>query len=361
MSIDALARPLPYAGRTLPPPPPGCTFDPGDWQIIARFWYPIALSADVTEQPLGVTLLDRPLVAYRFEGRVVVADDLCPHRGMRLSKGRAIDDGRGIKCPYHGLRFAAAGRCVSVPAHPDSKIPARMNLRAYGAVERYGLVWTCLASLAGDPEERAAIPPVPHWDDEGYQRVTCPAFDVAAFAGRQVEGFLDVAHFGFVHEATFGDPSDVEVPPYEPVPTEDGFGADYRSTVGNYPHGSQVGEPGFLWLRRFRLHVPFTATLVVHFPGGGRLSIMNAASPVSARRTRMFSPIAKNFDTGQDPQEVLDFNLWIFEEDRAVVEAQKPENLPLDPRLEVHIPADRSSIAYRRALRGLGLSRFFTA
>jgi vanillate O-demethylase monooxygenase subunit len=44
-----------------------------------------------------------------------------------------------------------------------------------------------------------------------------------------------------------------------------------------------------------------------------------------------------------------------------MVEAQKPENLPLDPSLEVHIPADRSSIAYRRALRGLGLSQFFTA
>ncbi len=45
----------------------------------------------------------------------------------------------------------------------------------------------------------------------------------------------------------------------------------------------------------------------------------------------------------------------------AVERAQRPENLPLDPRIEVNIPADRSSVAYRRGLRTLGLSHFFTA
>jgi phenylpropionate dioxygenase-like ring-hydroxylating dioxygenase large terminal subunit len=88
---------------------------------------------------------------------------------------------------------------------------------------------------------------------------------------------------------------------------------------------------------------------------------MNAASPVSALRTRMFSPICKNFDVDQPDEEIFEFNLRIFEEDRAIVEAQKPENLPLDPRIEVNIAADRSSVAYRRGLRDLGLSQFFTA
>ena len=71
----------------------------------------------------------------------------------------------------------------------------------------------------------------------------------------------------------------------------------------------------------------------------------------------MFSPIARNFDTDQSLQEVYDFNLRIFEEDRAIVEAQKPENLPLNPKIEVNIPADRSSVAYRRGLRGLARLR----
>ena len=90
-----------------------------------------------------------------------------------------------------------------------------------------------------------------------------------------------------------------------------------------------------------------------------RMSIMNAASPVSAKVTRLFAPIARNFDTDLPVQDVYDFNDKIFREDKRIVEAQKPECLPLDPRMEAHIMADRSSIAYRRGLRDMGLSRFF--
>ncbi len=343
----------------LPHLPRNLTFDPDDWQIIAHYWYPVAMSSEVTEGPLGVTLLDQPLVVYRFRGEVVVADNLCTHRGMLLSLGEDQHDGQGLKCPYHGLRFGAGGRCTSIPAHPDGKIPARMNLRSYGAVERYGLVWTCLAARPG---ATPAIPAVPHWDESGFQQINCPWIDVAAFAGRQVEGFLDVAHFAFVHEKSFGDPNNPVVPPYAPAATPDGFETEYVSTMANVPHGVETDIPaGFRWLRHFRLHVPFTASLVVHFPGDARLSMMNAASPVSARRTRLFDARCRNFDTDQPVQEVYDFNRRVFEEDRAMVEAQKPENLPLDPKLEVHIPADRSSIAYRKALRAIGLSEFFSA
>jgi phenylpropionate dioxygenase-like ring-hydroxylating dioxygenase large terminal subunit len=347
-------------------PPRDCTFDRADFAILARYWYPIALSRDVTTSPLAATLLDEPLVIYRAAEDVVVANDICPHRGVPLSAGTG--DGQSVACAYHGIRYGAAGACVSIPAHPAAKIPARLALRTYPAFERYGLIWTCLRPdprHIGDPSREmelgAPIPPMPGWDEPGFQRVTCPVFDVAAFAGRQVEGFLDVAHFGFVHVDTFGDPDNPVVPDYNPVVTDTGFTVDYWSTVGNYPHGGKIGEPGFRWLRHFEAYLPFTATLVVHFPDGGRLCIMNAASPVSARRTRMFAPIAKDFDTDQSEQEIFDFNLRIFEEDRAIVEIQKPENLPLDPRIEVNIAADRSSVAYRRGLRSLGLTHFFTA
>lgn len=225
-------------------------------------------------------------------------------------------------------------------------------------MERYGLIWTCLR-----PQEReASLPSMPHWDDPEFQQINCPWIDINGFAGRQVEGFIDVAHFAFVHTATFADPENPVVPAYMPKITPYGFEAEYRSSVGNYPIGhSEKGRPGFEWLRHFRVHVPFTATLEIHFPDEKRLVIMNAASPVSARKTRMFAPICRNFDTDLPVQDVYDFNLKVFEEDRALVEAQKPENLPLDPSLEVHVMADRSSIAYRRALRSIGLSQFFTA
>ncbi|GAA2718582.1 aromatic ring-hydroxylating dioxygenase subunit alpha [Actinocorallia aurantiaca] len=332
------------------------TFDPDDWAVLARFWYPVALSREVGDAPVGVRLLDEELVVYRAGGEIVVAGDICPHRGVPLSLGTG--DGEGVSCAYHGLRFGAKGRCTAVPAHPAAKIPDRMHLRTYPVAERYGLIWTCLRPEDGTPD----VPEMKHWGDEGFQGITCPSIDIAAFAGRQVEGFLDVAHFGFVHADSFADPGNVEVPAYSPVRNAKGFTVDYWSTVANYPHAAgKKAPPGFQWLRRFDVHLPFTAQLVVHFPDGGLLDIMNAASPVSARMTRMFCPIAKNFDLDLPVEATYDFNRRIFEEDRAIVEVQRPENLPLDPKIEVNIPADRSSVAYRRGLRDLGLSHFFTA
>ena len=88
---------------------------------------------------------------------------------------------------------------------------------------------------------------------------------------------------------------------------------------------------------------------------------MNAASPVSARKTRLFVPICRNFDKDAPLQASLDFNHQVFAEDQAIVEQQYPEDLPLDLHAEAHFPADRSSIAYRRGLAAMGLGRTFTA
>ncbi|WP_040278516.1 (2Fe-2S)-binding protein, partial [Xanthomonas citri] len=268
----------------------------------------------------------------------------------------------GVVCPYHGLRFGAGGRCNHIPASPSQNIPAKMRLHTYAVAERYGLIWVCLAKPAGVSDADIQIPPMPGWDEDGFQQIVCPAFDIGGSAARQLEGFIDVAHFAFVHTATFAQPDKREVPAYTTTETPTGFNADYLSTVANYSVDMPLPDvdPNFQWLRHFEVHLPFTATLTIHFPvPGKRLVIMNAASPVSKHTTRLLVPIARNFDTHLPVEDVHAFNLRVFEEDRAMVEAQRPEYLPLDPLLEVHIPADRSSIAYRRGLRSQGYSDFF--
>ena len=335
--------------------PPSCTFETADWQILSRHWYPIALSSEVGGAPVKAQLLDETLIAFRVKGTLLVARDVCPHRGVPLSLGS--HDAEGIICRYHGLRYGLEGRCNLVPASPDLPIPGRLKLVVYPAVERYGLVWTCLAPQT---EVATNIPAMPHWDEPEFQQIVCPIVDINCFAGRQLEGFLDVAHFGLVHAATFGDPGNLKVASYIPKITPEGFHVDYRSTIGNYPIGKdERAPPGFEWLRHFEAHLPFTATLTIHFPDAGRLVIMNAASPVSARKTRLFAPIARNFDKHIPVAEVHEYNLKVFEEDRLIVETQKPERLPLDLSLEAHISADGSSIAYRRGLKRMGLGQFF--
>jgi vanillate O-demethylase monooxygenase subunit len=152
------------------------------------------------------------------------------------------------------------------------------------------------------------------------------------------------------------------VPRYDVEVVPNGLHAEYRSTVSNYPKAMQdKAPPDYLWLRVFDVTYPFIARLTVHFPGDGRLVILNAASPISARKTRVFVPIARNFDHDKSLQPVYDFNHQVFDEDKQIVERQYPEDLPIDLLEEVHIRADRTSIEYRKALGALGLGRPYTA
>jgi vanillate O-demethylase monooxygenase subunit len=337
------------------PLPRNCSFSESDWRALTPFWYPVAFASAITTAPFATVLLDERVVVYRIaDGSLVAAKDICCHRGVPISLGHV--EGDEIVCAYHGLRYDPTGRCVSIPAHPTGAISPRLRLRTFPVAERYGLVWVRLVD--DGPRE---LPELAEWDDPAYIHVFPDSIAIAAAAGRQIEGFLDVSHFAFVHAASFGDPANPVVPDYPVTKTANGFVADYVSTVSNYSHADKHrNPPGFLWRRRFEVTYPFTAKLTVFFPDG-QLHILNAASPVSARKTQLFVPICRNFDTDASLDGTLAFNHQVFAEDIAIVEQQWPEDLPLDLHAEAHFPADRSSIAYRRGLGALGLGRSYTA
>lgn len=340
--------------KIVTPYPRDCTFSLEDWTVLSEYWYPVALSTEVTEKPMGVRLLDVDLVVYRTGNHIVVARDLCVHRGTPLSMGWV--EGEEIVCPYHGFHYGIDGKCTSIPAHPEAKISPRLCMTVYPVVERYGLVWT---SLTGKLDN---IPSFPAWDYPDFQQIVCPPFEIKGSAGRQMEGFLDVAHFAWVHTKTFGDRNNPFVPSYQVDITDYGLRVEYVSTVSNYPKGLQHLNPeNFKWLRVFDVYPPFAATLKVYFPNEGELWIMNAVSPISARETKLFVPIARNFDKDSPIEDVYAFNLQVFKEDREMVENQKPEDLPLDLQMEAHIMADRTSIEYRKLLKQLGLGTSYTS
>ncbi len=336
--------------------PRECTFSESDWRALAPYWYPVAFAHEVGAQPVAVRLLDERVVVYRLsDGKVFAARDICLHRGVPLSMGHV--EGDEIICKYHGLRYDRSGQCVCIPAHPKGAISPRLHLTTYGAREAYGLIWV---RLVDDGEEN--FPDFSEWNDPEFIQVLPESVMLAASAGRQVEGFLDVAHFAFIHTSSFGEADNAVVPDYPVEKTASGFVADYISSVSNYAHGfKHLAAADFPWRRRFQVWFPFTAKLTIYFPNDGRLNILNTASPISARKTRMFAPICRNFDRDAPLQATLDFNSMVFAEDKAVVENQYPEDLPIDLHAEAHFPADRSSITYRKGLAARGLGRSFTA
>jgi vanillate O-demethylase monooxygenase subunit len=343
--------PAPYEGTL----PRNCTFSESDWRILANYWYPVAIASKVADQPVAATLLDQRLVLYRTESGVTVADNLCLHRGVPLTMGWC--EKNSIVCKYHGFRYDAEGQCIEIPAHPGAAIPPKLRLHTYPVEEKYGLIWTCLSGKPALP-----LPDVAEFYDPKYQHALPDPIDLNAAAGRQLEGFLDVAHFAWLHHDTFGDRNNPVVPNYPVEKTPTGLHIEYRSTVGDYLRQdgtSYATQDGVL--RVFDVMLPFSARLVVHMPDGARLAILNSASPVSARKTRMFPVLLRNYDQNEPVEPFIDYNNKIFSEDSDVVQAQCPEDLPIDLTEEVHIRADRTSIEYRKALGALGLGRNYTA
>ena len=165
--------------------------------IEASHWHPVASAQDVVPGPLAACLLGQDLALWRDDaGQVQAFADRCPHRGARLSMGRV--QGGQLECAYHGWRFAPSGQCVVVPALPSFVPPSSHCATRFEAFEAYGLVWVRLKG--GD----VALPLFEAEQDADLRKLNCGPYDVATSAGRIVENFLDLAHFGFVHEGLLG-------------------------------------------------------------------------------------------------------------------------------------------------------------
>jgi phenylpropionate dioxygenase-like ring-hydroxylating dioxygenase large terminal subunit len=343
------------SSRSAVPRPRACTFAENDWPVLSRYWYPVAIAENVTDRPVGVTLLDEKIVLYRVADRVVAARDLCIHRGTPLSVGRIEKD--ELVCAYHGYRYDVCGRCTRVPAHPSLPIPAKLALTLYPCREAYGLLWVSL-----DETTSEKIPEFPEFGRPGYQIITLQPPTWNAAAGRQVESFCDVAHFAWLHTATFARAEDFVVPNYDVTPTETGVHVDYKELV-THPH-APVGDSSWPKVKRTRLYdidLPFTARLTVEHSDGRREIYWDSASPASARKSIIFNLIGRNFDHDKPPQDVANRQHAVLEEDRFIVERQCPEDLPIDLQEEVHVRADKTSIAYRQQLRLIGLGSDYTS
>lgn len=111
-----------------------------DWM---NLWHPVATTGDLPQRHVfHGKLLGRELAVWRAEDHFVnVWENRCLHRGVRLSIG--INDGRELKCQYHGWRYAnrTAG-CTYIPAHPADAPAQTICNRTFPVVERYGLVWS---------------------------------------------------------------------------------------------------------------------------------------------------------------------------------------------------------------------------
>jgi len=327
--------------------------------IEKSLWHPVALADELATAPLAVRLLGDKLVLWRDgAGTVHAWADRCPHRGAQLSLGRVVacEGGAALECPYHGWRFEPGGHCIHVPALPDFVPPATHRAATHAAVEAQGLVWVRLES---DGQGDAALPAFEAEDDAGMRKISCGPYDVETSAPRLVENFLDMAHFGFVHEGWLGAREMAVIDDYRVEATPDGVRAtgckawQPQSTVNStapaqVEYTYEVTAPYAAVLTK----VPEASSVGID---GYRESIALQICPVDAERSRVWFRFATS-DFERDAASVRAFQDTIFLQDKPVLESQSPKRLPLDLRAELHTVADKASSLYRRHLKMRGIT-----
>lgn len=319
-----------------------------------RFWHPVMWADDLADGPAAATLLDEPIVVVRLGAEVAAFRDLCVHRGTALSLGWV--DGEHLICAYHGWTYNRDGVCTRIPATHGDNIPRKARLTRYRAQERHGLVWVCLT----DAEPTMPIPEFPEFADPTYRTIKIPSYDWACSAARRVENFVDFSHFPWVHEGILGDRARPEIPDHEVVRNETmlrfelGIEEPANPLKADVADGKVQREPS-----TYTLSMPFTVHLDQPLPDERHFVLFLATSPVGAKQTRSFTWNARNYqlDPSED-QGFIEFQQTILEQDRVVVESQRPEELPIDLTQELHIRGvDRVSIDYRRWLAELAAGK----
>ena len=295
--------------------------------------------------PLGVTVLGETFVLWRGrDGEVSAAPDRCPHREAPLSQG-AVTDGC-LVCPYHAWSFDGDGQCVDVPSSgPGAAIPAAADLRLVSVRERYGLVWLCPGTPAGEPPE------IPQDRDPSFRRVTAGIETWKVSATRMVDNFCDVAHFPYVHAGTIGPDTDPIVAPIHVEPLDDDF-TGYGYTV------DVLDERGNDVRQRMStaFHLPFVVRSNTFYESGPRAGhdrvLLLCTTPIDDV-TSLFTFVSwRNHDHELPADEFLAFDRAIGAEDRAMLE-RIGGVLPLDQSATVSVRSDRLSVEWRRRFAAL--------
>jgi phenylpropionate dioxygenase-like ring-hydroxylating dioxygenase large terminal subunit len=324
--------------------------------LLAREWFLAAWPAEIPRgQTLAVKLLGRDLVLWRSSEGIHCWLDLCVHRGARLSLGTvrpAQENAHGdcLVCPYHAWEYAPSGACVRIPAHPGLAPPAKAHARVFHARERYGGVWVCLGEPAGD------LPAFAPAETPGFRTVTAGPYRFRALGPRVIENALDVAHLGYVHANLLGDPARLDVEDYQTTEGPRGPRADRIRIWQPNPDGTGHGA---LITYRYWVDGPLTMGFEkTGSPESGdlrRFAVLAQVQPVDAGHSEMRLLMSMNYGHDVPAEELRAFQDRVTEQDRIVVESQRPELLPLDLQTELHLRSDRMAIAYRKWLRKIGL------
>jgi phenylpropionate dioxygenase-like ring-hydroxylating dioxygenase large terminal subunit len=243
------------------------------------------------------------------------------------------------------------------------EVPLGISRGAEGAVQvvrldgapvasavRHGFVWACL----GQPAR--PILTIAELAEADRCVATAGSFGVHVSAGRVIENFLDLGHLGHVHAGYLGQEPETAVEPYE-VTQLPGGGVHASGCKVFQPVSSPTAHSGFLVDYQYKVERALTASLYKsNFSQPDRFDVIYLfAQPVDEEHA--IAHVLEIFiDDGVTPAALRAFQQFIFLQDKPILENQIPKRLPIGPRMEMPVLADKMSVAYRRWLAELGVT-----
>ncbi|SFP09841.1 hypothetical protein SAMN05660464_2044 [Geodermatophilus dictyosporus] len=240
--------------------------------------------------------------------------------------------------PGGWLQVRLLGRTWALSRTPDG---LSADPPAWGVRERLGLVWLAPAEPRDVPLE---LPE--HGDRRFVTRWLTPSRS-AGGAGPLADALLDVAHLPFVH----GRAAATGVPAPEVTPEPGGFSSVTEHRRDGAP-GSDEHRVA-TWTHR----APFRLRLRVEWPGSGAVTTrLVVLQPEDADSTRVYTCLLLSSGPGQPlpAPDAVAAEVAAAEqelaEDLSLLARAAAAGLPLGPRDELHVRADRPGVALRRAL-----------
>ncbi|WP_136661563.1 aromatic ring-hydroxylating dioxygenase subunit alpha [Nitratireductor sp. XY-223] len=229
-----------------------------------------------------------------------------------------------------------------LPADPADHLPV---------LERYGYVWTSFGTPPPD------LFPIPEYGEKDRRNIHAATFGVNVSAPRAIENFLDMGHFPYVHTDILGAEPHTEVREYEVEISEERDEIVATNCKFFQPMAAAASSGGTDVDYIYRVPHPYCSVLYKSSPlDESRFDVIAVfVQPVDQEHVRAHMMLTLLDETSEDTAIRL-FQQTIFGQDKPILENQYPKRLPLDPRAETPIRADKSAIAYRRWLTKKGIT-----
>lgn len=213
---------------------------------------------------------------------------------------------------------------------------------------RYGYLWTSL----GSPR---ALFDIPEGGEPDRRCLHAASVTVHTSAPRGIENFLDMGHFPFVHTGILGDEPHTEVKDYQVSSSVEDQEIWATECVFFQPQAALGSTGGAEVDYVYRVPHPYCSVLYKSSPNDDTrqdvIGLFIQALDEERIRAHMWLCLLDD----QPDWALRRFQVGIFGQDKPILENQLPRRLPLDPRAETPIRADKAAVAYRRWLGQLGV------